>query len=476
MTDDKADAVVGRLRAAVRGPVLVAGDDGYRAELTAFDLSLVHSPTVVVAAASADDVQATVRIAAAAGVPIIVIGSGHGDIPPVTDGIVLNVRRINEVQVDSADRSARIGAGATWHDVMARSVPAGLAPVAGSAPAVGVGGFLLGGGMGPIGRAVGFSSDHLRSIEMVGADGGLHLVTAADKDLYWALRGGKGGFGVVTAVTVELLELPSIYGGGEYYPAADIPALLRAFQSLVNSGVPNALTISVAVLRLPDIPVIPKPLRGQTVAHLRVGYVGDPADRAGWASAAEELLAPLRAAVTTPILGRIGELSYADIGTIHNDPTVPSAHATAGILLTHLEPETIEAILSIAGPDARAPLAIVEIRHLGGAFAGSADRPDAVSGREAAFGMWVSGAPMPADFDPTALTATAGEVRGVLDAVAPWSTGVVQINFCGSVNTAAEADGAWPAEVSDRLGAIRRRYDPHGLFPFVPGSAPVPPG
>ena len=149
---------------------------------------------------------------------------------------------------------------------------------------------------------------------------------------------------------------------------------------------------------------------------------------------------------------------------------MPSAHATAGILLHQLESDTVEAVLGVAGPDVRTPLAIVEIRHLGGAFAGSGRSRDAVSGREAAFGVWVSGAPMPADFNPSAMSAAAAAVRGVLNAIGPWSTGSVQINFCGSVNTAQEAARAWPPEITAKLAAIRLRYDPETLFPFVPGG------
>ena len=204
------------------------------------------------------------------------IGGGHGDIPAVSEGILLTTRHLGDVAVDSEARTARVGSGATWHDVMAVTTPAGLAPLVGSAPAVGVGGFLLGGGMGPIGRTFGFTTDHVRSFEIVCADGILRTVSESlDADLFWALRGGKGGFGVLTAATVELLELPAIYGGGEYYSAAEIPALWRAYQRFVAGGVPDSLTTSLAILRLPDIPVLPPPLRGQTVAQLRVGYVGD---------------------------------------------------------------------------------------------------------------------------------------------------------------------------------------------------------
>ena len=422
--------ILASLRAAVGGPVLTPEQDGYRAEIAGFDLAQDHRPPIAVSAVTVRDVVATVRIAAAAGFPITVIGDGHGDIPRVTDGILLTTRRLTDVRVDIADRSAVVGAGATWHAVLDVATPAGLAPLCGSAPAVGVVGYLLGGGMGPIGRTFGFSSDHVRSFDIVLADGELRTVSAErDPDLFWALRGGKGGFGVVTSATVELLELSTIYGGGQFYPAAAIPAVLRAYQRFVDSDVPDSLTTSVAILRLPDLPMLPPPLRGQTVAQLRVGFVGAAAE-------AEDLLAPLRATVPAPIFGTIGELPYAEIGTIHNDPTVPSAHATAGILLDRFDADTVQAVLAVAGPQVATPLGIVEIRHLGGAFTGPASPPDAVSGRGAAFGVWVSGAPMQLPFDPNAMSHTAAAVRGVLDAVAPWSTGAVQINFCGSVNTA----------------------------------------
>ena len=462
-SDPTFPAVLAALRAAVGGPVLTPDQDGYRAEIAGFDLAQDHRPPIAVSAATAADVVATVRIAAAAGLPITVIGGGHGDIPRVTDGIVLTTRRLTDVRLDIADRTAVVGAGATWHAVLDVATPAGLAPLCGSAPAVGVVGYLLGGGMGPIGRTFGFSSDHVRSFDIVLADGELRTASAErDPELFWALRGGKGGLGVVTSATVELLQLSTICGGGQYYSAADIPELLRAYQRFVGSAVPDSLTTSLAILRLPDLPMLPPPLRGQTVAQLRIGFVGPAAE-------AEVLLAPLRAAVAPPILGASGELPYAEIGTIHNDPTLPSAHATAGILLDRLDADTVEAVLAVAGPDVPTPLAIVEIRHLGGAFAGPASPRDAVSGREAAFGIWVSGAPMPVPFDPAAMANTEAAVRDVLDALAPWSTGAVQINFCGSVNTAQEAAAAWPPEIAERITAVRRRSTPSDRVPVRAG-------
>jgi hypothetical protein len=457
------------LRASVAGPVLTPDQDGYAAEIAGFEMAVEHAPTIAVGATNTDDVVATVRTAARAGIPVAVVGLGHSAIPAVTRGILLNTSRMTDVTLDVGARTAHVGAGATWHDVMEVATPIGLAPVCGSSPGVGVAGYLLGGGLGPIGRTVGFSADHVRSFEIVCADGELRTVSAErDPDLFWALRGGKGGFGVVTAVTVELLDLASLYGGGEFYPVGDIAALLRAYQRFVNSAVPPELSTSLAILRLPELPDLPPPLRGQIVAHLRVAYVGggNADDRA---ASAEELLTPLRAAVGRPLLGGVGELPYADLGTIHNDPTAPSAQATGGILLERFEPETVNAILAVGGPDIDTPVVAIEVRHLGGALTGTPPR-DAVSGREARACLWVVGAPLPPDFEAAQLSAADAGVRAVIDVVAPWSTGGAQINFCGSANTAGEAARAWPGEVADRLADVRRYYDPATIFPFTPGS------
>ncbi len=462
------------LRSNVAGPVLTPDQDGYAAEISGFEMAVEHAPTVAVGATDDDDVVATVRTAASAGIPVTVVGLGHAAIPAVTNGILLSTSRITDVTLDVGARTARVGAGATWHDVMEVATPIGLAPLCGSSPGVGVVGYLLGGGLGPIGRTVGFSADHVRSFEVVCADGELRTVSAErDPDLFWALRGGKGGFGVVTAATVELLDLASLYGGGEFYPAGDIATLFRAYQRFVNSPVPPALSTSLAILRLPELPDLPPPLRGQTVAHLRVAYVGgDNADDR--AASADELLAPMRAAVGKPLLGGLGELPYADLGTIHNDPTTPSAQATGGILLERFEPETVDAILGVGGPNVDTPLVAIEVRHMGGALAGTPPS-DAVSGREAHACLYVVGAPLPPDFEAAQLSAADAAVRAVIDSVAPWSTGGAQINFCGSANTPDEAARAWPAEVADRLADIRRHYDPAGLFLYVPGGrAPGP--
>ena len=156
------------------------------------------------------------------------------------------------------------------------TAPHGLAPLCGSAPAVGVAGYLLGGGLGPLARTYGFSADHVQAVEVVTpADGHLTVTAESDPDLFWALRGGKGGLGVVTAVTIGLLPLAEVYGGALYFKAADVPAVLSAYAEW-SPALPESTTASIALLQLPS-DALPEAIRGQRVAHVRVASTDAPA-------------------------------------------------------------------------------------------------------------------------------------------------------------------------------------------------------
>jgi FAD/FMN-containing dehydrogenase len=469
-TSEAVTAALTELRDAVAGPVLTRGDDGFADEVAVFDLTLHHTPDIAVGITSTADVAAALPIARRHGLNVSVIGTGHADVPLIAGGIVLAMRRLDAVTVDKESATATVGGGAAWRPVVEAAAPLGLAPLTGSAPDVGAVGLVLGGGIGPISRTYGFSADHVKSFEVVMVDGSVRQVDAeGEPDLFWALRGGKGALGVITGMTVDLLPLWEIYGGGVYFAAEQIPDLVRGYQRWVTSGpdtVPDALTTSLAILRLPDLPALPEVLRGRTVAHLRVGFVG-PAEEG------ERLTAPLLEDRES-LFGSFATLPYADIGTIHNDPTQPVANATGGLLLRSFEADTAETILQIAGPDVQTPLALVEVRHLGGALARPVAPADAIGGRDAAFGVWVASAPL-VDPPPTpdALTVPAASrvVRTVLDALAPWATGGTLINFFGAVNTVAEFDHAWPSEVEERLERIRHAVDPDQVLTFGPTPA-----
>ena len=438
------------LRRAGVTRVLAPGDPGYASETSGFDLGVACSPDLVVAAQTPAEVAATVAVAGERGERLTVLGSGHGLLHELRGGVAISMGALAGVQVDAGGRSARIGAGATWEPVLAAAAPHGLAALCGSAPAVGVAGYLLGGGLGPLARSYGFSADHIEEVEVVTpADGRLTVTAESHPDLFWALRGGKGGLGVVTAVTIGLLPLAEVYGGGLYFGAADVPAVLAAYAEW-SPALPESTTASIALLRLPQADALPDAIRGRTVAHVRVASIDAPAE-------AERHLAAIRA-VAPPVLDTIGRLPYGRIGTIHGDPVTPMPVANGSATLATLDAGTVAALLAAAGPGTDAPLASVEIRTLGGAAARPAPVPNAVGGRSAAHDLNVYAAPDPALSDAERLAA----VRSVLGRLAPWRAPVELINFVGRANDA----GHGTALVVTRGPRPPRRHP----FPARPGG------
>lgn len=461
ITPEHSDAAE-RLRESGVGAVYTRTDPGYAEALAGFNAAIVHRPELVVAARTVDDVTSTVRFAAEAELPITVVGRGHGPLGAIESGIALTTGGLASVTVDAAARTARVGAGASWNDVLSAVTPHGLAALSGSAPHVGVVGYLLGGGIGPVARTFGFAADHVRSLEVVTADGTVLTADAEHHpDLFWALRGGKGGFGVVTAVVIDLFPLASIYGGGLYYSADDAQVVLGAFADW-SASLPGSVTTSIALLRLPPIPVLPEAIRGRFVVHLRYAHVGGSDEGA-------HLLAPMRAAAT-PVLDAIAELPYAQIGLVHSDPVDPMPVAEGGVLLSGFDRDAAAALLEAVGPEREVPLAAVEVRLLGGALSREATPPNAVGGRDAAYSLHLVGAPVPELLEAV----IPAVIRATFAAVDRWRSGGAQINFFGGANDPVDFDRAWPAPTAERLARLRAFYDPQRRFPYGPRRAPAP--
>ncbi|MDI9835004.1 FAD-dependent oxidoreductase [Streptomyces sp. KAU_LT] len=184
------------------GPVLLPGEEGYDAECLIYNLNVPLEPALAVGAVDAADVQAAVRFAARQGRPVSVKTTGHQQVHPARGGVLINTRRMKGITIDADRRRARVEAGVIWQEVMDRAAEVGLAPMSGSAPLVGVAGYTLGGGLSPVfGRSQGYAADHVHSLEVVTADGELrHVTPDSDSELFWSLLGGKGNFGVVTAL------------------------------------------------------------------------------------------------------------------------------------------------------------------------------------------------------------------------------------------------------------------------------------
>ncbi len=442
---------ISALENSVEGSVLTPGAEGYAEEVAAFNLSRQHTPDVVVAARSAADVAAAVRWAGDHGLPVGVQATGHGAVVPITSGVLVSTRGLDELSIDPHRRTARVGAGVKWRRVLDAAAQHGLAGLCGSTSDVGVVGYTLGGGLPVLGRCYGFSSDHVRSLDVVTGDGRLHHVETGDgSELDWALRGGKGNLGIVTSMEFELFEIPDLYGGAVFWPGALAPTLLTVFAEWVET-LPDDFSASISLLRLPPVPEVPEPLRGQFTVHLRVAYLGEDAE-------GERLLAPMRE-VAPPMIDTVGRMPYTELDRIHLDPEHPVPFEEGGMLLRELGPDTIEAILGQAGPDTSCPLLLVEVRLMGGALA--RERVDAVGGRDAAYALFAVGALMPPIAD-----AVPGAVKDLLAATAPWSTGGTMVNFHGVPGDASDRARPWPAPTFQRLQAAKATYDPANLLRF----------
>lgn len=438
-----------RLARQVAGAVYDGRDPAAAGETAAFNLAVTHRPAVVVAATCAEDVAAAVRYASEEGLQVTVQATGHGAAAPAEDTVFVSTRHLQDVQIDPVARLARVQAGVPWRTVIDAAVPHGLAPLSGSSSHVGVVGYTLGGGMGHLARRHGFAADHVRSLELVTAEGEIKVVTAdSDPELFWAIRGGQGSFGIVTALEFELIEVPEFFGGAMIFPAGAVEDVLHAFSAWAPT-MPEEVTTSVALLRLPPTDDVPPPMRGVVTLALRFGFTG-PAERG------EALLAPMRT-VATPVLDSIGPMSYAAVDAIHMDPREPLPAVVRGALLHSMPASLIDALLGVAGPDVEIPLAVVEMRLMGGALGRPAAVPNAVAGRDGAFSVVVV-APAPPPLATTAPVVTAA----VIDALEPWSTGTALVNFeHGGPDAHSEP---WTPDVLERLRRVKSTVDPRNVF------------
>ncbi|MFK0288003.1 FAD-binding oxidoreductase [Streptomyces sp. NPDC090499] len=438
-----------QLAARIAGPVFVPGDDGYDEERTGYQTLNPHRPSVVVAATSAEDVRVAVEYAAERGLPVAVQATGHAPAPFADGCVLITTGRMTGVHVDPAARTARFEAGVRWQHIVDAAAPHGLAPLSGSAPGVGAVSYTLGGGLGLLARRYGYAADHVRSIDLVTADGKSVTVTAdSHPDLFWALRGGRDNFGVVTALEIGLFPVARLYGGGLYFPGERAQEILEAYRDW-TATVPDETTSSIALVPLPHLPHLPEPIRGKYVVHVRIAHCGDSASGA-------DLVAPLRA-LGPRLLDTVGELPYAKSGLIHSDPPNPMAYVASNVLLREFGADTAGRLLELAGPGAPRT-AIVEVRHLGGALSAEPAVPNAVGHRDAAYLVGVLFR-VPEGDSPAPLEAARDRV---LSALEPLTVGR-GLNFLYAADPGV-VRAAYDADAYARLRELKAVHDPGNRF------------
>ena len=456
------DSMVADLRRRSTGSVFLPADRGYTQECATYNLTTPLRPRLAVGASTVEDVEAAVRFATEHGLGVAVRGGGHAVAKQDRGIVVINMSRMSDVSLDAHERRVRVGGGALWQDVLQAATPAGLAPMSGSSPTVGVTGYLLGGGHSPyLGRSHGWAAEHITSLEMVTADGSRRTVTAATApELFMAVRGTKGNFGVVTSVEMGLFPIGRIYAGGLWFAGEHCAAVLHGWREWVAEA-PNEMSSSVAVQRLPDDPNLPGPLRGTFVVHIRVAYLGA-------ADAGEKLLAPLRAVAPT-VFETVRDLPYAEAATIHLDPPSPLPYVDRSTGLADLTADAVDALVGFAGPDSVCELACIEIRHLGGALDVTPQTADAIPARGLRYQMFAFGVGPQSE-----IPRLRGRLAELVERMRPWSDARRMVSFlspdeAGDQETMREVYGAG---LYDRLVELKREFDPSNTFRINHNIAP----
>jgi FAD/FMN-containing dehydrogenase len=433
------------LDALTIGAVAVPGDKAYDALVSPWNLAVPVQPAAVLAAFDAWDVVEAVQFAGRHGIRVTPQATGHGPMAALTTDLLVTTKDLDEVVIHPEEGWARAGAGVKWLKVVEAAAPYGLAPLSGSITDVGIVGYTTGGGLGPMARTHGLAIDKVRAIEVVTGDGVLRRVTPTDDpELFFALRGGKGMLGIVTAIEFDLVDQPSFYGGSMWFDGADAPAVIDAWRAW-SAELPEEGTTSFALFQLPDMEGVPPMLAGRLTLSVRYVWTGSAEDGERW-------FAPMRAAAPV-ILDDVSDKPYTAIDSVHTDPLDPTPAFEAADVLADFPAEAASALLELTGPGVPSPQILVEVRQLGGAFARPGAHPAAFASRDAAYSLLVVGiAEIPGVEDHAA---------AILDAMAPWVGGHRLPNF---TFTPEEYVDAYDEVTLARLRRARRTYDPDGVL------------
>ena len=455
----KAGAALAALREDLVGDVFAPDDAGYDGARVVFNAMVDRRPAVIAQCANAGDVVRAVRFGRELDLPIAVRGGGHSVAGmALGDGaLVVDLRRMHEVTVHPGSASVRIEGGATMSHLDRATQPYGLATTGGRASTTGVGGFVLGGGTGWLDRAFGLAVDNLLGVELVTSEGATVLASSEENpELFWALHGGGGNFGVATALTLKLHELPAFSIAMVLCLPEHAPEVTRTYREIIETG-PQEASGGVIFLTGPPEEFVPPHLQGKRLCGAVVTYAGTEEDMR---KVAQPLLAlPHEVEIVTA-------MPYADFQTMFDDPPNMRNYWSAEYLTG--APDELLDVYCELGETLPVPTGTQHVLFpQGGAIAaGPAEYP--MPFRDAPwavhpFGIWE---------DPADDERCIQWVRDVRARVQPWSTGATYLNFIGNEGTDRVVAGLG-AENTRRLAAVKREYDPDNVFRFNHNIAPA---
>ena len=455
----KAGAALAALREDLVGDVFVPDDPGYDDARTVFNAMIDRRPAVIARCVDETDVVRSVRFARNLDLPVAVRGGGHSVAGmALGDGsVVVDLRHMRAVTVDPAAEAVRVAGGATMSDMDRATQPHGLATTGGRASTTGVGGFVLGGGTGWLDRYCGLAVDNLLGVELVTADGSrVRASSDENPDLFWALHGGGGNFGVATAITLKLHELPAFSIALLLYLPEYGPEAARTYRDVITAG-PDEASGAVIYFTGPPAEFVPPHLVGTLLCGVLLTYAGAEADLR---KLAEPLLAlPHESEV-------VGATPYADVQCMLDDPPGMRNYWSAEYLTG--APDDFLAAFCARGDALPVPTGTMHALFPQGGAIGTGPHEYPVPYRDAPwgvhpFGLWE---------DPADDERCIQWVRDVRADVGPWSTGAVYLNFIGDEGGDRVVAGVG-AENSRRLAEVKRRYDPDNVFRFNHNISPA---
>jgi hypothetical protein len=442
---------------SLQGSVAYPDHPSWDAAREAYNLAIDQQPAAVAFPADARDVQAVVRYAAANGLRIAPQRTGHNASPIESlDGVILlKTDRLDTVELDPQALRARVGAGVKWESVVPRASDLGLAVLHGSTPDVSIAGYGLGGGLGWYGRKHGLFTNSITAIELVTADGRLRRVDHDNEpELFWALRGGGGNFGVVTALEFRLFPISKVYAGALFFPWDRSSDVLHAWREWIRT-VPDEVTSVGRIMQFPELELVPEHMRGKSFAIVHTYFLGTEEDGI-------ELLAPLRA--LGPAIDTVRMVPPVELTEMHMDPPDPLPYLGEHLVLGDLPASAIDDFVVAAGPGSGSTLVSAEVRHAGGALGRGGEGHgalDKLPGEFVYFGIGLA----PED---VSTAATRASLHRVTDSLRRYRSGSY-LNF--------EEDPADPAsfytgDTYRRLRQVKADVDPDEL---VLANHPIPP-
>ena len=437
------------LRRRVAGRLHTRDDPTWDAARTPWVLSVVQTPLAVLEVRDVADVQAAVRWAAEHDTQVTAQPVGHGASDSLDGVLILRTLGLDSIEIDLERRTVRVGAGVKSGALLAALDGTGLTFLAGSNPDVTVVGLTIGGGMSWFGRAYGLGAHSVVSAQVVDGLGRLRTVSREENaDLFWAIRGGGGDFGIVTRLELRLHPAPALYGGRLFWPVERMGEVLRAFRA-VTEAAPPELSVWYHTYRFPPLPHVPEPLRGRAFASVALAFLGE-------GERAEHLIAPLRE-LPDLALDLLDDVPLADLARIGGEPTEPAPGIDWSTQLSALDDDTIDRLVDVLGEASGSPLAVFQVRHLGGAFADPVPDPGAAGHLPHPYQLFALGIPVA----PSLVDPIRARLAQVQDAVAEVATGTTVSNF---LDAEGDVDRCWPPDVRARLRATKADVDPLGTI------------